>query len=118
MQGSDKREAERVPILGELQGDMMVAQPMLVRDISRGGITIETPFPLVIDSLNAVRLRLGNTSLVVKGRVVHSRVSDVGQNLVAYSTGLELVDPSPSVSRAIEDFLGAAKANGSRPTSP
>ena len=35
MQGEEKREAERVPILGELHGEMMVYQPLLVRDISR-----------------------------------------------------------------------------------
>ena len=118
MQGSDKRRAERAPVFGELRGDMMVFQPMLVKNISSGGITIETPFPLVIDSLHDVRLTLGNRSLVFKGRVIHSRVSDVSQNLVAYSTGLELVDPSPSVSRVIEEFLGAAKADNVRPTSP
>ena len=42
MQGANKRDAERIPILGELHGEVMVFQPMLVRDVSSGGVTVET----------------------------------------------------------------------------
>ena len=113
MQDDDKREAERVIILGELRGDMKVFQPMHVRDISRSGVTVETPYPLRLDSLHDVRLTLGGTSIVIKGRVIHSRISDIDQNSVAYRTGLELVDPTPSASRAIGEFLDAVKADRS-----
>jgi hypothetical protein len=34
---SDKRDAERVPMLGHLQGEVMVFQPMLIKEISVGG---------------------------------------------------------------------------------
>jgi hypothetical protein len=111
VQNEDKRTAERVQILGELRGDMKVFQPMHVREISRNGVTIETQFPLQVESLHDVRLSLGDTSVVIKGRVVHSNVSDIEQGAVSYRAGLELVDPSPSVSRAIEDFLGSVKAD-------
>ena len=111
MQDNDKRETERVIILGELRGDMKVFQPMHVKDISRAGVTVETSYPLRLDSLHDVRLTLGGTSVVIKGRVIHSRISDVDQDSVAYPTGLELVDPSPSASRTIEEFLDAVKAD-------
>lgn len=111
MKGKDKRGAERVLVTGELRGDMMVFQPMLVRDISSGGVTIETLFPLRIESLHDLRLTLGKTSVVVKGRVVHSRSSDGGQHIVSYRSGFELVDPSPSASRVIEEFLEAVRAD-------
>ena len=113
MQGANKRDAERVPILGELQGEVMVFQPMLVRDVSSDGVTIETHFPLQIDSLHDVRLTLGQKSVVVKGRVVHSRISDVDQDAVAYRTGLEFVEPSAPVVGAIVEFLEMVKANRS-----
>ncbi len=109
MQDSDKRDTERVLIVGELRGDMMVFQPMQVKDISRGGLTIETLFPLQLNSLHDVRLTLGNSSIVAKGRVVHSRISNVGQDIVAYRSGLQLVDPSPSARHAIKAFLDALK---------
>ncbi len=104
MQG-EKRDAERVPILGELQGEMMVFQPMLVKDISRGGATVETRFPLHLNSLHDLRLTLGSTSIVVKGRVVHSRISDVDQDIITYRTGVEFIELSDRVAAAIASFV-------------
>jgi len=109
----DKREGERVPILGELQGEIMVFQPMLIKEISRGGATIETRAPLQLNSLHDLRLTLGERSLVVKGRVVHSRISDVDQDIVTYRTGMEFVEPSERTLTAIVDFLESVKADRS-----
>lgn len=111
--GLDKRQAERVPMLGELHGEVMVFQPMLVRDIGRGGATVETRFPLQIDSLHDIRLGLDGKSVIVKGRVAHSHISDVDQDIVVYRTGFEFVEPSSAVLRAIVDFIDAVKANRS-----
>lgn len=113
MPGGDKREAERVSILGELHGEVMVFQPMLVRDVSRGGVTVETRFPLQIDSLHDVRLTLGDRSVVLKGRVVHARISDVDQDTVLYRNGLEFVEPSQAVAAVIAEFLDTVKTNRS-----
>jgi hypothetical protein len=109
----DKRDSERVPILGELHGKMMVFQPMLVRDLSKGGVTVETRFPLHLDSLHDVRLTLGKTSVVVKGRVVHSRISDVDQDVVTYRTGMEFLDVSERATKAIREFLDSVKTDRS-----
>lgn len=109
----DKRETERVPILGELQGEMMVFQPMLVKDLSRGGVTVETRFPLHIDSLHDVRLILGKKSVVLKGRVAHSRISEVDHDIVTYRTGLEFVEASGAAIGAIRDFLAGVKTGRS-----
>ena len=113
MGGADKRQAERVTMLGELHGEVMVFQPMVVRDVSRGGVTVETRFPLQIDSLHDIRLALDGKSVIVKGRVAHSHISDVDQDIVVYRTGLEFVEPSPAVLGAIVDFIEAVKANRS-----
>jgi hypothetical protein len=107
----DKRDAERVTMLGELQGELMVFQPMLVRDVSQGGVTVETRFPLQIDSLHDVRLTLGDLSVVVKGCVVHSRISDVDNDVVTYRTGLEFVEPPQRAVGAITEFLRMVKAD-------
>ena len=113
MSGEDKRQAERVAMLGELYGEVMVFQPMLVRDVSRGGVTVETRFPLQIDSLHDLRLTLGDTSVIVKGRVVHSFISDVDQDIVIYRTGFEFVEPSSAVTGAIVSFLESVKTHRS-----
>jgi hypothetical protein len=111
MADADKRSAERVSILGELQGEIMVFQPMLIRDISTSGVTVETRFPLHLDSLHDLRLTLANKSLVVKGRVADSKISDVDQELVTYRSGLEFVGASGRVIDAIREFLITVKAD-------
>ena len=109
----EQRDAERVPILGELQGEIMVFAPILIKEVSRAGATVETRFPLHLNSLHDLRLALGKTSVVVKGRVVHSRISDVDQDIVTYRTGVEFVEPSERVVSALTTYLESVKANRS-----
>jgi hypothetical protein len=112
----DKRDAERLPILGELHGEIMVFEPMLIKEIGRGGATVETPFPLQLNSLHDLRVTLGPRSIVVKGRVIHSHISDVDQELVTYRSGLEFVEASERVLVAIDEFLDGVRST--RSTAP
>ena len=111
MADAERRSAERVPILGELQGEIMVFQPMLIRDLSKSGVTVETRFPLHLDSLHDLRLTLAHRSIVVKGRVADSKISDVDQEIVTYRSGLEFVGASGRVIDAIREFLITVKAD-------
>jgi PilZ domain-containing protein len=106
----DKRDTERIEILGELRGEVMIYQPMAIKEISRGGAQVETGFPLSLDSLHDFRLTLGDRSVIVKGRVVHCSITDVEQELVIYLTGLEFIEPSDRVATAISDFIDAITA--------
>ena len=110
---ADKRDTERVPILGELQGEMMVFQPMLIKEISESGATVETRFPLHLNSLHDIRLILGNTSIILKGRVVHSEITDVDKDIVTYRTGLEFVEISNRIALVIEEYLSSVKTDRS-----
>lgn len=103
----DHRDFERIQILGQLRGEVMVFQAITVTEIGRGGVQIESSFPLQVDSLHEFRLGLGDRSVVVKGRVVHCSISDVDQETVVYRSGVEFVDPSERVEAAIADFVGA-----------
>ncbi|HVZ24370.1 MAG TPA: PilZ domain-containing protein [Vicinamibacterales bacterium] len=109
MRDDEKRDAERIPMLGELPGEIMVFESMLIREISRGGATIETRFPLHLNSLHDLRLMLGGRPVVVKARVVHSRISDVDQEIVTYRTGVEFVEPPERVREAIGAFVDSVK---------
>jgi hypothetical protein len=110
---SDKRDTDRVLILGDLRGEIMVFEPLQIKEISRDGATVETRFPLALNSLHELRLTLGDRSIVLKGRVAHSRISDVDQEIVTYRTGIEFVEPSERVSAVIAEFLETLKANRS-----
>jgi hypothetical protein len=110
---SDKRDTERVLILGDLQGEIMVFEPLQIKEISRGGASVETGFPLALNSLHEIRLTLGHKSVVLKGRVAHSRISDVDQEIVTYRTGIEFIEPSERVRSVITEFLDTLKAHRS-----
>lgn len=83
----------------------MVFQPTAVLEMSHGGMQVETAFPLQLDSLHDFRLTLGERSVVVKGRVAHSRISDVDQDIVTYRTGVEFIELSDRVKAAISLFV-------------
>jgi hypothetical protein len=102
-------DGERIQILGELHGEVMVFQPMAIKEISRGGAQVETAFPLQLDSLHELRLTLGDRSVIVKARVAHCSISDVDQELVTYRSGIEFVEPSERVYAVISDFIDSIK---------
>jgi hypothetical protein len=103
----DHREGERVPILGELRGEVMVFQEMAIKEIGRGGMQVETAFPLHLDSLHECRLTLGDRSIVVKGRVVHCSISDMTQEVIVYRSGIEFVDAPGRVDDVVAGFIQA-----------
>ena len=108
----DKRDSERLDLLGGLTGEVMVYQPTAIRQMSRGGMLVETTFPLQLDSLHDFRLALGDRSLVVKGRVIHSRISNVDRDQVRYRSGIEFIEMSGRAEGVIAEFIEAT-AQGS-----
>jgi PilZ domain len=106
----EKRARERIEILGELSGEVMVFQPLSIKEISQGGCLVETTLPLHLNSLHEVRLTLGDRSIVLKGRVAHCRISDMDQEIVTYRSGIEFIEPSDRVRNVILDFIETVKA--------
>ncbi len=83
----------------------MVFQPSDICQMSHGGMQVETGFPLQLDSLHDFRLTLGERSVVVKGRIVHSSISDVDQDIITYRSGVEFIEVSERVAAAIAHFV-------------
>jgi len=113
MTGSNKRDTERLEILGELLGEVMVFQPMSIKEISVGGAQVETGFPLHLDSLHDFRLTLSDRSVIIKGRVAHCSISDVDQEVVLYRSGIEFIEPAERVAAVVSEFIDAVR-NGRR----
>ena len=105
----DRRDNDRIEILGELNGEVMVFQPVTIKEISPGGAQVESAFPLQLDSLHDFRLALGDRLIVIKGRVAHCSISDVEQEVVIYRSGIEFIEPSERVFNAIREFIEAIK---------
>ncbi len=112
----NKRDRERVPLEGQVRGEVMVFQPMTILDISVGGAQIETAFALQLDSIHDFRLSLGDRSVVVKGRVAHCHIGELTDISAFYRTGIEFVDLSDHARNAIGDFVLAMKYAQSPPT--
>src|SRR4029078_2853684 len=110
----ERREEERVPVFGALDGEVMVFLPMAITEIARGGVQVETPFAFQIDSIHELRLALGDRPIVVKGRVTHCSIVYVEQELVRYRSGLEFVDVPPRLDEAIGSFVDAMKGERDR----
>ena len=100
-----------MPILGELHGEIMVYEPLMVKELGPRGATIETTFPLPLNSLHDIRLTLGTGAIVVKARVVHSHVGEMGEDAVRYRSGVEFVEPPAYVGAAISEFLETLKSS-------
>ena len=110
MSQTGRLDTERVRLLADLQGEVMVYQPMTIMELSHGGAQIETSFPLQLGSIHDLRLALGATSVVVKARVAHARVTEVEEQQVVYKSGLEFVELSEQVRAAIDAFVTESQA--------
>ncbi len=100
-----KRAHERHDLPGPVPGEVKIYHSMAIRQLSAGGALIEIGVPLQLDSLHDFRLVLGDRSVVVKARVVHSHISTVGSDRLTYRTGIEFVDLSDAVTTAIGEFV-------------
>jgi c-di-GMP-binding flagellar brake protein YcgR len=103
---SDERRREsRLRILGALQGDVTIVQPVRIIDISEGGASVEVERALALESLHDVRLALNERSAIVKARVAYCRISDIWPDHVIYRAGLEFVEVSPHAREAIAAYI-------------
>lgn len=112
----NKRDDERLPLEGQVEGEVMVFQPMTILDISPGGAQIQTSFALQLDSLHDFRLTLGNRSVIVKGRIAHCQIGQLTDTAALYRSGVEFVDLTEHARDAIDAFVVATKY--SRPAPP
>jgi hypothetical protein len=103
----ERRLHDRLPILGEFAGEVMVFQPMIITEIGCGGIQVETTFAFHLDSLHDLRLTLGDHAVVVKGRVTYCRIVDVDQESLRYCSGFQFVELPEHVSSVISGFVDA-----------
>jgi hypothetical protein len=105
----DKRDSDRVPVPGDLRGEVMIFQPMAVQEIRVAGAQVETPFPSNSIPFTTSASRSANAPSSSKGEspTAGSRTSI---DLVRYRSGIEFVEPSEPVAAAIADYVTALKS--------
>jgi hypothetical protein len=109
MSDDHQRAHVRHDLPGAVPGEVKIYHSMEIRQLSAGGALIEIGVPLQLDSLHDFRLSLGDRSVVVKARVVHSHISTVVSDRVTYQTGIEFADLSAPIALAIEGFIEALR---------
>lgn len=90
---ADRRRSTRVEVLGRIQGQVVSLDvPVLVREISLGGMSVETPRAFTVAGIQSFLLTLGDgAGIEVHGRVVYSRPSGAG-GPDFFVSGIQFVD--------------------------
>jgi hypothetical protein len=106
----EKRDNQRVPVPGQVTGEVTTFHPMTILDISEQGAQIETTVLLQPEGLHDFRISLGSRSVIVKGRIVHCQIGELRDGAVMYRSGVEFVELSPHAQIAIEVFVESQRA--------
>ncbi len=112
---SNSRDSERIPISGQVTGEVTVYEPMTILDLSDRGAQVETTFALHLGSLHEFRLSLGARSVVVKGRIAHCQIGELKEGTILYRSGIEFIEPTEHALAAIHAFVGALKFAATAP---
>jgi hypothetical protein len=93
----ERRRFPRIEILNRIHGHVTAFDVFVtVRDISLGGMSVETAFPFPEGALHEFRLTMGQQAqAVVQGRVLRSREHVRGDGGRVYISGIEFVEQVP-----------------------
>ena len=113
----ERRRSPRIEMLGRVQGhSVSLDQPITVLEMSLGGMSIETGFPLEIGSVHVFRLTLGDGATIevtarvrVSGRVMHTR-STGDADKAAYVTGMQFVDDQDDGGDDVGDIIDRVRS--------
>lgn len=106
----DRRGKPRFEIVGDLWGSIDTTSSMLVQNLGRGGALLESPLPLVAESVHWVTALAEGQPHLVQIRVCHSTAT-TREGEPSFLIGVEFLKLSPGVEEAIERHMGLA--NGS-----
>ena len=101
----DRRVTPRLSLHGTLAGELSVLAPVSIREIGPSGVRLDSAYPLLVDSVHDLRLHLEDDVIVVKGRVVHCQIANIGKDAVIYRAGLEFIDVPPHTKAAIDAYV-------------
>lgn len=103
----DRRRSPRIELVHSVRGRSVAADtPVAVREISLGGMAIETPAPFEVGAVHIFRLTLGDASTVdLPGRVMHCRLATDISDTTRYVSGVHFLDDEPDQPQTSEDVI-------------
>jgi hypothetical protein len=101
---ADRRRSPRVEMLGRVRGHSSPpGSPIYVREMSLGGMAVETPFELTVGMTHEFRLRLGDDSTVdVRGRVLRCQNIAADDAPALYLSGIQFEDDEEPIADVMD----------------
>jgi len=102
----EKRRSPRIQMFNRLRGHVAsLEMPVVVREISLGGMSLQTPEALEVGSVLEFRLTLGDGSEVpLRGRVLRSARVPVDSDPPSFVSGIQFVRDADE---SVGDILGS-----------
>jgi PilZ domain len=93
---ADRRRVPRIELVDRLHGHVVsLGVPVVAREISLGGVSLEVPLAFPPAAVHEFRLVLGDgSSVVLRGRVVHCRPVATADGAPRFIIGVEFLDAS------------------------
>src|SRR3954469_14858260 len=107
----DRRVNARFEVCGTFWGAFGVDEPVRVVNITPRGALLDTPLPVPVESIQPVRLTVGDLVTTVEGRVRHAAPEPGGGAQPRYLIGLEFLSPSTPFLESVDHLVAAAKSH-------
>jgi hypothetical protein len=104
----DRRRSPRIEILGRMYGRMVAYDiDVTVRNMSLGGLSLESSTPFPVGVTQDFRLMLGDESAVLlRGTVVRCEPEQTADGETIYVTGIQFVEDTPGEAHpGVEDLI-------------
>jgi len=105
---SDRRVRPRFDIVGDMWGTLETVLTHALRNVGRGGILIESPQPLPLQSVHRLMFRAGEEDIAIDVRVQHVRPDpEAAAGEPRFLVGLQFVTEHPALMERIDQWLYA-----------
>ena len=97
MSSDDRRRSPRIEILERIHGHIASLDvPMRVREMSLGGMGLESNFAFPVGAIHEFRLTLGDGSTVMlRGKILRCREQTDADGTQIYVSGIQFLDEDP-----------------------
>lgn len=109
---TDRRSQLRYDVIGALWGVLELHEEARIRNVSATGALLDSPFPVALDSAQALRLTIDGQGVAVETRVRHVQPESYGRREPRYLIGVEFIAPPMSVLQSIEQISNNAPSEG------
>jgi hypothetical protein len=97
---ADRRHAARFEVVGSLPCHATVLRRLVVRNLSCGGLLLESPVPLPA-SVQTIQLESSETTVRLKARVLRTSPSERN----TFTVAMEFVDPEAALLAQLQRIL-------------